>query len=515
MQPYEYIPNDHITDILRTCQVDLVDRVPDIFCTDFLLKEMSAIWIDKPILWSELYNGKYHDKTSKSDHIYAKRIKFWLQLYDLQEFKNNDQLNWVATHHRRILAYTLQHHLECKNSIWTIYNDIKCITRVLNVMSANSIYLRYNKLMESLHNHMVELEQWNRLSETEIGRMIDFEKIQNLRDELEANWRTRLQTVGISKSYKEHSNMILISMYVLAKPERTEIMELKIIFDWSQNDKKNDFMYINKNCIQCWYVLNKWKKKHDKICIQLSKKLSKLIIESVTLYPREYIFTHYNHIHKQAKISTVCTRLRDMFRGYGKTVGVSSLRSSYVSWLFRTNASTAYIREAAKEMRTSYYAFMSFYRKITQSIEARKSIIKPEFDPLPSLDIDQQVYIKTEELEYDQSEPNNINHYNPNQNQNQNCKLTQVCMNCSSQKCKIQTQYHTLYYQTYKTEIKERSSLYYQKHKTVIYIKTILKKLNNDETYSNRIRNSTIQKWNIVYSNGTWTSNHSSFIYSS
>lgn len=511
MLPYEYIPDDHITDILRSCQVDIVDRVPDLFCSDFLLKEFTAIWIDNPILWSDLHNGKYHDKTSKSDHIYAKRVKFWLQLYDLQQFKNDDQLNWIASHHRRILAYTLQHHIECKNSIWTIYNDIKCITRILNVMSANSIYLRYNRLMETLHNHMVELEQWNRLSETEIGRMIDFEKIQDLRDELENNWRRRLQSVGISKSYREHSNMLLISMYVLAKPERTEIMELKIIYEWCHNDKKTDFLYINKTCNQCWYVLNKWKKKHDKICIQLSNKLSKLIIESVSLYPRNYVFTHYNQIHKQAKTSTVCTRLRDMFRGYGKTVGVSSLRSSYVSWLFRTNASTAYIREAAKEMRTSYYAFMSFYRKITQSIEARKSIIKPEFDPLPALNIDQHVYIKTEELEYDYSEQNiqvqSQNHYVNNN--------ISVCVNCSSKKCNVQTMYHKTYYQTYKSEIKERSSIYYQKHKTTIYIKTILKKLNNDETYQHRIRKSTISKWSIVYHNGKWISNYQSFICSS
>ena len=62
----------------------------------------------------------------------------------------------------------LNHHMLTKNSLWTIYNDIKTLTRILNVMDCGKVYIKYNTLMESLHNHMVDLEQWNRISYKEL-----------------------------------------------------------------------------------------------------------------------------------------------------------------------------------------------------------------------------------------------------------------------------------------------------------------------------------------------------------
>ena len=352
-----FVPDDILTDILRECQVALVDRVPEIFMSELLLYDYYSHPYNKIVSYREFLNGKFHDKTSNSDHMYAKRTRFWVQFHQLQTFNSEDiPLTWVVRYHRMILAYMLQHHVEMKNSIWTIYNDIKCMARILHVLGSGDVYLKYNKLMESLNNHMVEVEQWNRLSDRELNRMIEYEKLQDLRIELEEHWRNKMKQLGISKTYREHCNMLLLSMYILAKPQRKEIMTLEIIYNDSQNDGNKDYLLINLTVNQAWYILNKDKKKHNNIVIQLSNKLTSLLIESIQLYPRKYIFTHLHNHHKPAKQSTVCTRLNDMFRGYNKVLGVSSIRASYVSWLFRTNASTATIRQIATEMRTSYYA---------------------------------------------------------------------------------------------------------------------------------------------------------------
>lgn len=195
------IPQDSLTDRLRTIQLKLADRTPEIFLSNKLLLEFYPIWIGKQITYDELYNTKYHDKTSHSDHQYAKRIKFWTKFPELSQFKEQQNLSWIPLHHRYIITFTLEHHLECNNSLWTIYNDFKCLTRILNIIDTDQLYLKYNTLMESLHNHLVEQEQWNRLSDKELHRMIDYETLQSLRDNLEQNWRQHMLSVGVKKSF--------------------------------------------------------------------------------------------------------------------------------------------------------------------------------------------------------------------------------------------------------------------------------------------------------------------------
>ena len=489
----EYYPNDHITNILKEFQLQYVDKLPDIYCSSYLLTEYSAIYIGNPITFQDFYNGKYHDKTSNSDQQYAKRIKFWTNFNELQQFKKYYNLHWIVEYHRYILAYMLNHHMLTKNSLWTIYNDIKTLTRILNVMDCGKVYIKYNTLMESLHNYMVDLEQWNRISDKELSRLIDFEKLQDFRQDFEKEWRHKASIVGYRKTYKEHCKMLLLSMYILAKPERKEIMDLQIIYDWQDNNKKDDYLYINLQYNNCYYVLNKYKKKHDAITIYLSKQLSKLFIESITLYPRKYVFTHYSDLNKKCNISTVTSRMNKMFSHYGKTIGVSSIRSSFVSWLFRTNASTALIKQYAKEMRTSYYAFMSFYRKIAQSKELRTAVMKTE----PSLGIvPKEVDTEIEETNYTLEEMKRIDSL---------MDLPEITFTESQpilHNIKSNVSYTKEYYKKNKEKILKNNKIYNQKNKTKLYIKQLLNKLNNN----GKLRQKTILKWHIKYINGYWTS---------
>lgn len=480
----KYIPDDWITDTIRNIQLQLADRTPDIFLHDRLLWEYPAIWIgNNTVTYTSLFDGKYHDNTSHSDHQYARRTRFWTRFGELQQFHKQDDLNWIAIHHRYIIVYMLKHHVDVGNSLWTIYNDIKCLTRILNVMDVNDLYVKYNVLMEALHNHMVEHEQWNRLSDRELGRMIDYEKLQDLRDGLEHQWRDRMAIVGSMKSFKEHSNCILLSLYTLALPERKEALELKIIWDWVDNDGKQDYLYMNNTTKQSWYVFNKYKKKHDKIVIQLSNRLSKLLFESLSIYPRKYLFTYYNNLHKPVSCNTVSTRMNHMFKhNLNKSIGVSSLRSSFVSWLFRTNASTAYIKQCAMNMRTSYYAFMSFYRKIVQSRELRRAVLKQEDDcdiqyNYPSvIEVDNYspgVKIEPEDddgtgtyhdIQHVISRNNNINHT--------------IYHDVPPSHHKA---YHKEYYQKNKDKIKTYQKQYYKNHRTLIYVKSLLYRLNTGQ----------------------------------
>lgn len=501
MNCYQYIPDDWITESIRDIQLRLVDRTPDIFLQDRLLWEYSAIWIGNPITYTDLLNGRYHDTTSHSDHQYARRTRFWTRFNELQQFHNQENLNWIATYHRYILVYMLKHHVDVGNSLWTIYNDIKCLTRILNVMDVSELHLKYNTLMEALHNHMVEHEQWNRLSDKELGRMIDYEKLQDLRDELETNWRNRMAFVGKKKSYKEHSNCILLSLYTLALPERKEALGLKIIWDWGHNDGKYDYLYMNNSTKQCWYVFNKYKKKHDKIVIQLSTKLSKLLFESLSIYPREYLFTYYNNLNKGVSCHTVSTRMNHLFKQtLNKSIGVSSLRSSYVSWLFRTNASTAYIKQCARDMRTSYYAFMSFYRKIVQSKELRKAVLKQEED--------------NDTMEYDLSTVIEVDNYRPGVKIEPEDDRDHYVPSVPSvptyyiPPTYYPKRYHAEYYQKNKDKIKLYQKQYYEKHKNnfnnkhVKNLQNILFRLNTG--IQNTIYRKTMERYEIYREEGEY-----------
>eukprot|EP00960_Hanusia_phi_P060689 764584-Hanusia_phi.AAC.2 len=145
--------------------------------------------------------------------------------------------------------------------------------------------MKYATLGEALQNYIIDLEEFNQVSNIEISRFIEYEKLLKIRDNLEQIW------IRDMRNYSNHLDMLLLSMYVLTYPNRKEIMTLRIIKSEEEDDYKGDFVLINDDMKNGYYILNTIKKKHDRIKIKLSPQLTKLLKESIRIYPRKYVMT--------------------------------------------------------------------------------------------------------------------------------------------------------------------------------------------------------------------------------
>jgi hypothetical protein len=540
-------PDDELSTLLQNEILLWGDKLPYIFRTNVPLYEINynvqGTIRMKHITWWGLYDGKYHDKFSRSDIQYAKRIKFWVKFPPLVQFKDScivgdeggegeEGLTWVLRNHRVILLHVLEHHRMSNNSLWTLHGDIKCLTRLMklfdlsflqsgsDVVKGCGIYMKYCNIGECLNNHLVGEEEFNIISDIELNKMIDWEMILTLRDKLEQDWNniSRKNTI---EAYDCNLNLVLLSIYTLAYPLRKEIMTLTIINDMALDNKKDDFLHLQTGVAFGTFVLNKAKKKHYTIHIRLNKKLTKLLKESIHFYPRKYLFTHKRNMTKAVSCETVSKRLSLMFSHLGKNVGVSSLRSSFVSWLYRSNASTAFKKQCALNMRTSMYAFDTFYRKISMSPELKKQIIKKEDDiddiTVNCFDEEGRIFIWDNEecgdCDISEMDPlifgesgllqsfrdfhiedggDRLGNWNKMKEKYEGDISIPVSI-------KIQSNYHKEYYKKNKAHICLLQKEWYVLNKETRYLKSILKRLNNDQDYLSRVKESTLEKWEIWF----------------
>jgi len=96
-----YFPDDHITDQYFTV-VEYYEKLPASIQTGLGNLEVKEPEPIKHIpLLSKLLNGDYHTAQSKSDKNIATSIKFFVNnLPSFQQYKGQDELDWVVKHHR-------------------------------------------------------------------------------------------------------------------------------------------------------------------------------------------------------------------------------------------------------------------------------------------------------------------------------------------------------------------------------------------------------------------------------
>lgn len=145
-------------------------------------------------------------------------------------------------------------------------------------------------------------------------------------------------------------------------------------------------------------------------------------------------------------------------------------------------------------MRTSVYAFSTFYKKLAFSVETRRALIKQE----PGIYDNPYVgnhYDLTCDIEYAITIDNNY--------------TIQPQFDISyTYEMKHTSQYHKEYYRNpeKKEQIREKQKQYYQANKETKYVKSILFKLNNDLDFVISIKSKTLKKWFITYDmeNNEW-----------
>lgn len=397
----------------------------------------------------DLINGKYHTEKSKSDFIYAKRIKFFsrFQNFDLSNLK------WIVHKNQQLLEYIFQHHADNDSTIHTIANDIKTISRLLFIMVPKSkLHEKFIAILKKLNTYKDDIESMNKLSELEKTKFIDWSIVLSKQKSIFETFY-QLKNIKSLNAYKINQQLLLISMYSLVPPLRLELMNTTFITKENENNGIDDFVLVEDDNV--YYILNKEKKKHEPIRINIDDDmLKKIIKQSLELYPRKYVFTSYTNINSKATEQNVAKRMKYLFADTGKNVSVSALRSSFCSYNFENHAVYNDRVNAAKNMRTSVKAIDMNYTKT-----------------------DKQKKENNTEIKIETKKNNNIQ------------------------------QYLKEYYKKNKDNVRTQQTEYYKQNKDKKYIQKLLNRLNNEENYANNARKETLDKWKISLVNGQYIKN--------
>jgi len=474
-----YYNNDNIAKKTK----ELISKFPPNFLPPIfqglipLLVEKKQEPIKVRIKLSDLSNGKYHTKTSKSDRGIASGIKTLLKIPELQQYDKEDLSDFIKNH--RIVFYNiLKTGLDKKHSISTIKGNMVRLVRLLFIAYGNKkttpIYAKYALIMKALGDKQEAEDDENTLNENEQGRFLKWVYVLKEQQTLEEQFNN-IKNKKTKEAYNTNLNLILISLYSLTPPLRKEIMTLQ--FKKQGDDDTNDYIYFKRD--ETILDLNRNKKRHTEIDIPLSSHLSKILKQSYELYPRKYVFTDarkYPNFDKPLAESSVADRLRKMFIKYGVNVGASILRSSYTTFRYEEvddKLPNSEVKKMAKLMRTSPQYLTTSYRKILNNPRILKAIPIKEEDG-------QDVIIKQEPDENDERNHRTIIKEDPYKKNNEYLK----------KKYKEDEQY--------RKKVLEQQQEYKAKvGKEEIQKRKVISLLRNSEQYRKSIKQKTLDKYGI------------------
>ena len=347
----------------------------------------------------KLVNGDYQTATSKSDKNISASIKFFVNnLPSFQQFKNNDNLDWVVTYHRLLTTELLEYSLNHNSSIATVKSKFNAITRILRLAFKSKtpdLYEKFSRIVSDLGAYFEDDEFDNMLSPEEEHKFITWDIVIAKQKQLERQFYS-IQNKHTKKAYELNNDLLLLSLYSLIPPLRNEIKHLNFTI---QRKRDNDYIWLDTDG-EILLDLNLEKKRHEAIYFSLTKdapELANIIRDSYSLYPREYVFTPkntYPNLNKKASQASLDARLKALFAFTGKNVSVNSLRSSYVSYMVHQAMlkgkllSVKEKNKIAEKMRSSRKYFDESYTKLFQMNPQQQAhpIIKQEDNNIDVID---------------------------------------------------------------------------------------------------------------------------------
>jgi len=132
------------------------------------------------------------------------------------------------------------------------------------------------------------------------------------------------------KTKKDSLEYLLLSISLNLRPKRADYGNVSIVYPSMKTAAKN-YIFLDKKH-NSYLILREYKtsKTYNKIKEQLSIQLYENIKESLTKYPRQYLFTDRNNQPYLKKGSYSTYVLRAYERLFGKKVGVTMLRHIYI-----------------------------------------------------------------------------------------------------------------------------------------------------------------------------------------
>lgn len=474
-----YLPQDKITKEYINVLKKYENRLPANFYYYKEIKESFGLPIlelkkkyIQPIkdivLFSKLIKGEYHTSKSKSDSVIAKSIK-WMTTYlpSFKKYQDVDDLSYIIKNHRLLTLEIFKYYAEYpKISFTTIESRFVAILRIFYIAYGNNntskqydLYKKISLIMVNLHYHHKQDEDKMILNEREDKAFVPFNIILGKQKQLESAFNN-IQNKTSKEAYKLNQDLLLVSLYSIGPILRDEAKELKYT---TEQQKQGNYIYIKDDDVIM--DLLDIKKKHKAIYYNLTEEyseLARLLKESYDLYKRDYVFTAYDNINLQASKQILSKRLIKIFSFTGKNIGTNSIRSSY--YTYKTDMeklTTEQKKKIAETMRTSVkYLDEAYNKKLSNSDDVKKEVII----------INEREPIK-ETNRYLQQLERNRKYYNEN-------------------KEKVLERHKNNYENSDKEILKRKKILYY---------------LNNDVEYINRIKKSTMEKYNIKEEDGKYS----------
>ena len=398
----------------------LIDDVPEAFgIANLELKPEFVKPIKEIPLLSKLEKGEYETAGTKSDKNIASSIKFFRNnLPTFNHFhSNSDDISWVVREDRMLVAELLKFYsTKDKTSIATIKSRFNAITRIFRIAYQTKNYQLYDKYSSCVIflGQQFEADEFdNELNETELKKFVPFNVVLDKQKELQQAFEG-LQNKQSILAYDLNQDLLLVSLYSLIPPLRNEVKTLKFT---TTSQLKEDWIVIKPNAVLM--DLNENKKRHEEILFNLTEDapdLAKILLTSYELYPRDFLFTHYNKypdVSSQASVGTLDDRLTKIFSFTGKSVSVNSLRSSYVSYMNSEaikNGKQLSVKQKEKiayRMRTSRKYLDEAYLKI---FPTSQQDIKPvvavavKAEPIDETTPYQRQIMRTQKYYYDNKE---------------------------------------------------------------------------------------------------------------
>lgn len=541
--------NDPLSKDLKDAIDSWGDELPELFGTIlpyYVIKpEKKNKYKMNKITPEDLKQGKYYqgratEEKNISDFRYYQRLTFFMNLEETKEFFDegfgfNKDLRWLSQDkfHIKLLTIMLKYHKEKGNSAYTLNGDLKILSRIFllfNQTNPSPLWRKYSNLQMSLKMRLQDIENENRISAVEADKFILFTDVENLlKDAIETfNKKGNQYKYATADGYFEHMMICLIAIYVYNPPLRQEVFHLKFTTDDQGFQDKTDYILLKKEINKlgkeekcCYFHLAKEKKLHRPIewfdypiystdpkkkTFYQGKELSKLLWESYENYkideetPRSWFITYKDDKTRHPQDKSIADNIRSWFRDKTKkkeiSIGVNSLRSSYVSRLFERQSSYANKMDVAFRMRTSLTMMLQSYNKILVDKDLRvkfkieegledivssdqpivqEILDKEPYHPINNIIIKQEPVSDDEEVFVPQKEPIKTIH-------------------------EKEKELSRKYYNDNKDRINKDRREAYQKNKKKIMTQKLLRKLNETGSlYDQVIKSKTLKEYGIVY----------------
>ena len=350
----------------------------------------------KKININDFLNLKYKGEgnTDRTEKNNISHFKTWLNNFFIDQ-REIDNLNWFALNQNQVLLTLLTQRNSRLNSLETIRKDINLLMHFLKLAEAGDEMINKYKVLNmslSLIHNLKEGE--NKLDDKEKTNFINYPDLLKLQKSLYRTWEQAYEQQLITKNKDpkirlQNIRALLLSYYSLFPPLRLEPMTFKIVKS-EVEALEHDNAILIKNSENIFIFLNTVKKFHKPIHFNLNDpiirsfsgdnidKLIELIIESVKLYPREFLFENTDgNIYSEKGLQKMLSDLLP-----NKNLGVNSIRSIYTSyWLPKINTNAA--KRVAFLMRSSVSVLTGSYVKKNndlQTITAQPEPIHAEIE---------------------------------------------------------------------------------------------------------------------------------------